>query len=227
MFFNEENMTNATVEDDTHIQSVDMDLEAAGDIDNIEEDVDLDYDDLKANGFKAHENPYSSVSGVDLDYDALDNQTTQEDTIHESEDLDMDDLSEGCGNSDLDSECGGGDIRSSFGDMPDTNYNDMVHEDIDLDYEDALDNQTNQEDTIHESAAIAFSEDNVRVYQRRDYNLITESDLSAVMNYYNNKINESEAINLIANAHHLNEYDIKVLVESKANLSRVADRVYS
>jgi hypothetical protein len=141
--------------------------------DTVHEDIDLDYEELKKNGFNVDATAWSHEQGVDLDFD-INNQTSQEDT---------------------------------------------VHEDIDLSFEPISDsNQTDQEDGIHEEEDIkgddevspALGESMVRIFPRKSYNLIMESDVKAVVKYYGNKISKSDALSLIAECHNIEKDSLKI-----------------
>ena len=202
MLFNEENEygtpTDIQVRDTSAgIVSVDLDLDAAGDAVS------------SGNATQNHTIPNSDITmeemeldseDVDLDFDALNNQTEFGDSFHEGSEPDAED---------------------ETGDE-----GDVASEAIDLDF-DALNHQTEFSDSFYESAGtndeieeevdpLTFSENSVRIFQRSSCNLISESDFSAVMEYYNYNLTESECLEKIAYAHNLSEDSIKILVEANA-----------
>jgi len=144
--------------------------------------------------------------------------TSMQDAIHDEDvDLDFEEL-EANSNS------------STEGDsyLDPATASDDTPEDVDLNFEE-LNNQTDQTDTVHEGtdvcpncgsspckcesvAPISFSESQVRVFQRKSGNLIMESDLDAVMQYYNYNLSEGECLELIANRHNISEDSISVIM---------------
>jgi len=177
--------------------------------------VDLDFSDaLNANGESnqiedtVHEDVTNNTDTVIAD------QTDVNDEYHEDVDLDFEDTEENNTTSD-----------DNYLDPDNIKEEENV---VDLDFSDALDanEKSNQiEDTVHEDnivceevSPITFSENQVRVFQRKSGNLIMESDLDAVMQFYQYNLSESECLELIANAHNISEDSISVVINEKSNL---------
>ena len=197
-----------TESDDVVDLDFDDALQANGNSDQIKDTMQLD---IKPKGLSED----GVVDGNTQSEISNSSQTTMEDSYaNEDVDLDFDVLD---------------DNNTSDG----TNYLDPDNagdsgEVVDLDFSDSLQSNGNSdqiEDTVHEDnivceevSPITFSENQVRVFQRKSGNLIMESDLEAVMQFYQYNLSESECLELIANAHNISEDSISVVINEKSNL---------
>ncbi len=213
MFFNESDEQKdieLTASGDVSTQETDIDSEGYTDIGfGLEPDV-VDYvhqqsSDLTApNDVSLEDLTLEEVTGDTLA--VIDDQTTIDDNerVNEAEDLTLEEVT--------------GDTLAVIDDQ--TTIDDTVHEAADDMLADpnaegnVSEGAIGDSETLDESVSpIAFSEKNVRVFQRSDCNLIMESDFSAVSAYYNYQLSEAEVLQQIAQYHNISEDSIKVYCE--------------
>ena len=226
MLFNENDVAVLQTDNDVDVDAVDMDLNT--------EDVDLDFDAINDGSQTDTTDEYHE--DVDLDFDAIEDgsQTDVTDEYHESGDIDIKDeanITVGDSGDETAAPTTCGD-DAKFEDVVDIEGSDFDL-DVDDDEEDDDDicpNCGKKSDECEcecegckkcESVApITFSERSVRVFQRRNTNLIMEADLLAVAHYYNDELSLQECVELIANAHNISEDSITILMSEVADTSK-------